>query len=184
MQRRVASIKDQAGMPVDPGIADTVVLLNLFEIRTVMSCEGHIDRGAAPWVYIEDEGARALEAQVERVVAKAREGISRETECMTDEEMALFEQVRESSLAVKQHQMQHQLKLFDLLAAFYADRHVPFDQQLYVRPYHNGASRLESHGAAMQDAVSQAVRYQRLLAYQQEMQAFTDFLKARYFAQT
>src|SRR3712207_1504419 len=64
----VNRITDRLGMPIDEGIKETVVALNVLGINTVASCEGHFDRGTgAPWVAI---GARGVE-EVERQAAEA-----------------------------------------------------------------------------------------------------------------
>ena len=46
----VAQMTDKLGAPIDPGIFDTVVALNLLGLRTFQSCEGHIEyEHAYPW---------------------------------------------------------------------------------------------------------------------------------------
>ncbi len=48
---QLGNVTDRLGKPIDSGIFDTVVALNLFNIHTTQSCEGHLDGGiAAPWV--------------------------------------------------------------------------------------------------------------------------------------
>jgi hypothetical protein len=49
-------ITDKLGMPIDPGIKKTVVLLNLLGFRTVGSCGGHVDLNGGtltPWIDIQ-----------------------------------------------------------------------------------------------------------------------------------
>jgi len=44
-------VKDKLGCPIDEGIFETVVALNILGITTTMSCEGHLDHGLPyPWV--------------------------------------------------------------------------------------------------------------------------------------
>ena len=51
----VEQFTDSLGAEVDPGIFETVVLLNLLGFRTFQSCEGHLDHGTCyPWVTIID----------------------------------------------------------------------------------------------------------------------------------
>jgi hypothetical protein len=55
----VACTVDSQGRPIDLGIMGTVLYLNVHGIRTISSCEGHLDRGLAyPWVRVptEDHG--------------------------------------------------------------------------------------------------------------------------------
>src|SRR5690242_14050996 len=50
-----AHVTDRLGMPIDPEIFETVVVLNALGMTTTMSCGGHLDeRGLLlPWVEIE-----------------------------------------------------------------------------------------------------------------------------------
>lgn len=54
MMEAVGRVTDRLGKPVDPGIRETVAVLNLLGLPTIQSCEGHVnDRGhglPAPWV--------------------------------------------------------------------------------------------------------------------------------------
>jgi hypothetical protein len=44
-------VTDRLGCPIDAGIFDTVVALNILGVHTTMSCEGHLDHGLAyPWI--------------------------------------------------------------------------------------------------------------------------------------
>lgn len=69
MLKAVGDVRDRLGMPVDPGIRDTVAALNLAGLPTLQSCEGHVNaRGhglPAPWVDFVNEpqvldGVRSL----------------------------------------------------------------------------------------------------------------------------
>ncbi len=57
---RVGRTCDLLRMPIDPGIKETVIVLQALGFSTTQSCEGHDDRGLPyPWVKIEcDEGDR------------------------------------------------------------------------------------------------------------------------------
>lgn len=51
----VARFADKLGAPIDTGIFDTVVALNLLGMTTYQSCEGHLDHGCPyPWVTLVD----------------------------------------------------------------------------------------------------------------------------------
>ena len=53
MAMRMDRMADGLGMPIDTGIKDTVIVLNLLGFPTSMSCEGHAYRGVhGPWVDI------------------------------------------------------------------------------------------------------------------------------------
>lgn len=46
-------VTDKLGKPIDAGIFDTVMALNVLGVPTTMSCEGHLDHGLPyPWVDI------------------------------------------------------------------------------------------------------------------------------------
>src|SRR5712691_8019638 len=46
-------VTDRLGNPIDPGILEAVVALNLLSIQTTASCEGHLDSGHCyPWIDI------------------------------------------------------------------------------------------------------------------------------------
>lgn len=66
------------------------------------------------------------------------------------------------------------------LTEFYADRAVPPDRLLVMSPFAT-AFRLQCHGAFLQEIVEPDERYVKLKEYQEEMRAFTEFLKERYF---
>lgn len=51
-----SKVTDKLGKPIDQGIFELVVCLNLLEIPTRQSCEGHLGWGLPyPWVDIEPE---------------------------------------------------------------------------------------------------------------------------------
>ncbi|ACL60563.1 hypothetical protein [Methylobacterium nodulans] len=56
----VDAVRDRLGRPVDAGIRDTVVALNLLGLPTLQSCEGHVNAAghglAAPWIDLAVEG--------------------------------------------------------------------------------------------------------------------------------
>jgi len=55
IRERVDSIADKLGMPIDPGIKETVVAIQAHGLATSGSCEGHFRNGvlSIPWVAIE-----------------------------------------------------------------------------------------------------------------------------------
>ena len=63
MEQEVAGWGDALGLPIDPGIKNTVIVLNLLGFKTSGSCEGHMDWGKAyPWIEfdIDDKKIDAL----------------------------------------------------------------------------------------------------------------------------
>ena len=52
-EEKVSQFRDGLKMPIDKGIRETVIVLNVLGFTTLMSCEGHLDRGLPyPWVDI------------------------------------------------------------------------------------------------------------------------------------
>lgn len=52
-EEKVDQFRDALKMPIDKGIRETVIVLNVLGFTTSMSCEGHLDRGLPyPWVDI------------------------------------------------------------------------------------------------------------------------------------
>jgi hypothetical protein len=51
VSEKFSRVTDKLGTPIDDGIFDTVVALNILGFVTSMSCEGHLDHGLPyPWV--------------------------------------------------------------------------------------------------------------------------------------
>jgi len=168
-------------MPIDKGIFDAVVALNVFGISTSMSCEGHLDRGrAAPWIRFHPKGPDQLLTQVKEATdqlerAKAEHAPTEEIEKWTRE---LFRLSKEADITC----FQEPKRVMDYLEVFYRDRHVPYDRQLVLKVDSFGKSTLTIHGEPFQPLHPLEVRAQNLTNYQEEMQMFTAFLKHVYFS--
>src|SRR5689334_3564810 len=169
--RRVAGMRDKLGKPVDAGIVETVALLNMLNISTTASCEGHLEHGTgAPWV---DLASKHPQAQIS--IAEMNSEALRKAEMVENqkEKAAIFEETHRIRREVKALHLQERQKLLCYLALFYQDRDVPYDQRLIIRPLGNdGKSRLESQGADCQEIAPLDIRAQKLREYQQEMQEF------------
>ena len=183
MKERVSRMVDRLGKPVDKGIAETIIVLNLLGIPTRQSCAGHLKWGVgAPWVDIEskDKKIQELMEKERSFIKMANKRREEQGGKITNEVAKLYTRAHRYSLqAKKRHAVIHQ-RLLDFLATFYQDRIVPYDVQLiaYLR---GNSTMLESHGAGLQDVTPLPLRKERLAAYQQEMRDFTAFLKQRFF---
>ncbi|HCI82341.1 MAG TPA: hypothetical protein DHW02_21920 [Ktedonobacter sp.] len=168
---------DKLGRGIDAGIMDTVVVLNLLEMPTTMSCEGHLERAAAnPWVHVGNhEGDKEFEGYFQ-LMQEARNAHEQ-----GQPSKHLFEQAHAKRRAVRQKQLVFRQKLVDYLDMFYTQRFVPYDMRLVIQDLGDGTSRLENQGADLQEIVSLEEKQQKLLEYQAEMQAFTTFLKEQFF---
>jgi hypothetical protein len=175
----MAKVTDKLGMPIDQGIFETVIVFNALGINTSMSCEGHLNRGrAAPWIRFQTK-ENAVQMQAKEAIQhlehlKENHAEASEIEKWSSEVFCLS---REASTTCF-HEPKH---IMDYLEAFYRDRLVPYERQLMLRVDSFGSSMLTVHGEPFQSLHSPEIRQQKLLEYQQEMQAFTVFLKQCYF---
>lgn len=177
--RQLEQAVDALGTPIDTGIMDVVIALNVLGVVTNSSCEGHLHYGhAAPWVDFHAEGTEVIRRQASEANRKFREaeeqGASRALLDQLDEEM--FRLAREENVAYYRGSW----KVHQALEAFYQQRHVAYDQQLYLHNDSFGNSRLQPNGIDYQPQRSAEDQAEKLVVYQQEMQAFAHFLKCDY----
>jgi hypothetical protein len=178
---RASRITDKLGMPIDQGILDTVIVLNALDITTKQSCEGHVDRAVcAPWIFFTTPGIDELNKQVSQAQEQAMQA-SKERKHTHAELIKLFEPSHQLRHQADSKHAEDQQKVLAFLDAFYANRHAPQDKRLIVYSRSPGTSTLESQGARCQSIDSPEARAQKLKEYQEEMQAFTAFLKAIFF---
>lgn len=184
MAERYAQITDKLGKGIDAGIMETVIVLNLLGMPTRQSCEGHLEHGTcAPWIDVYAPGLDEEEQRFHAMMKHAQQ--QREQHLSSKEELQrLFAAAHQVRKEIKQQHSKVSQKAMAYLEAFYRTRAVPYDQQLVLRGFWLGSSRIESLGADFQEIVPLDLRQQKLQAYQQEMSAFTDFLKACWLAGT
>lgn len=170
-------ITDKLGLPIDAGILDTVIALNLFNVNTTQSCEGHIDRAiAAPWVDIQAPETDELKQLRVRAKQTWTTIDAAQKAGKPDEDLApLYQNLHRLNAEVKRPQLKEIQKVTRLLAEFYQNRQVPYERILTIHGY-----RLESQGVPFQEIISPEERRKKLLEYQEEMKAFTAFLKNKY----
>ena len=180
MYTRFTKRTDKLGKGIDAGIMDTVVILNLLELPTTMSCEGHLDRASgAPWVHVgTDEGDDAMKEYFQFM----QEG--KEAREQGQPSKHLFEQAHAKRRSARQKQLTFRRKLIEYLDAFYQHRSTPYDIRLVIQDLSDGTSRLENQGSDLQEIATPEIKQQKLLEYQAEMQAFTTFLKEQFFKES
>nr|HET6902635.1 hypothetical protein [Ktedonobacteraceae bacterium] len=178
VREQVARLTDALGMPIDDGILETVVSLNVLGIHTTGSCAGHLDHGqAAPWVDIGDPEAHPL-ARVARLKLLAVDQ-ARRRGASAEERQTLQSAADQAELAVKRLHLVERAKLLQVLDLFYQQHYTPADRRLIINTKEwTGMSRLESQGADFQTVAPPDERATKLTEYQEEMQAFTTFLKS------
>ncbi len=168
---------DALGTPIDPGIFETVVLLNLLGFPTVQSCEGHLDHGTPySWVTVVDRALQRRYLHQWQQVCQLQEQAYR-----SGDPAALdgsYRALAELQLAQAQWNQEETLRarLMELLDAFY-------DQQpcrcpatrLLVQRHHPGLYRIRPVYAA--DPPPEALRASSLERGQEEMRAWTRALR-------
>jgi hypothetical protein len=177
--RYVENIRDALGKPVDVGIKSLVTALNAFEFPTTASCEGHLDWGvSAPWIDVGPKPTQesialrgelcALDAEIETLMNEDPESLT--LEVLTKKQRTLETEIRRPTLVLAH-------SLVSLLAAFYRDRRVPYDQMISLCLRFSWF-RIECHGTALQDIAMPAKKMTNLRRYQVEMCTFAAFLVA------
>ncbi|GCE28601.1 hypothetical protein KDA_40850 [Dictyobacter alpinus] len=170
---------DALGRPIDPGIMELVVALNVLGILTDSSCEGHLEHGhAAPWVDFYAPGTESVRRQASDANRALREAEERE-----DAPEVIQELVNEVFRLARTEQVTYYKGAWlvhQALEAFYDQHPSPYDQQLYLHSDSFGHSRLQPHGIDYQPQHTREVQATKLAQYQQEVQDFTQFLKNDY----
>jgi hypothetical protein len=163
-------VTDRLGCPIDAGIFDTVVALNILGITTRMSCEGHLDHGLShPWIDVH---------------------LSEPTDFYTPEMMQMSEDISKTKVRLyesytpEMRQSQEEwermrsgerLKLFSILSEFYRGRVVSFDRIITI----DMRGRIQSQGGDYLSLLPESERVLRMKEYQQEMADFTVFLRGK-----
>src|SRR5258707_3300805 len=185
MHKRVATFRDKLDNAVDSGIFESVVLLNLLEISTLQSCEGHLDHGSPyPWVtVIDEEHSRLFNHMWMRVCKLEEQAKAKRTADAYDRYFSADVQLRLMIARCEQESRLHR-RLTSLLDTFYEHSiHLsPF--RLVVKRFKSSEMyRLEPGFAEIPKDLPDEFKPDYLERAQAEMQAFTAFLKERFFAQ-
>lgn len=184
MERYVNTIVDKLGLGIDEGINQAVIAMNVLNINTSQSCEGHIDRGiAAPWIDIQAKETEETKATYKKAIEAYSLAESREAEGAPDDELErLYNEYHRLMAEARRPTLEEYKKVMRFLTEFYIDRRVRFDKQLIIVDYKD-MGRLQSQGALTQEIEELDVRQQKLTEYQEEMRDFSTFLKKKYFTE-
>lgn len=136
--------------------------LNLCGINTSGSCEGHGEHGTfAPYIDVHAIGVGELTEKLRHLSDEA--------------------QRKEILWEITRMNLEERKKLLPLLSEFYKGRKVRYETQLVVQDQARGWSRIESQGAGCQKIENEEEKRKKLQQYQEEMMAFTAFLKETYY---
>lgn len=195
-REEVEQVTDRLGFPIEPRIKETVIGLNLFEINTTQSCEGHPDRGmGAPWVEIatpNEPGWRFVgQKEIFEKVAE-QYGVSLEAVLHADNEEAWqvawqitargdptptaeYQAWEKESQAIRE-------EAGALLSDFYTPGDVESPSKLFIDDdrIHNGGSDFMLVEEMTEE--QQAGLPDRLASYQSEMERFAGFIREKYIA--
>ena len=161
VRSKVNRIIDGLGKKTDRKIRGAITALQVLGFNTNASCSGHLTHGvAAPWIDMGKDIPRSL---IKRRNKKDRRAL------------------RELK-ALKENNLSEQVRLMQIFDEFYRTRNVPNDVRLVLNQRGiYGNARLINAGERIQDIRSREERREKLKRYRQEMDAFTDFLKKKYF---
>ncbi len=194
LRKEVETWTDGLGLPIDEGIKETVIVLNLLGLKTYQSCEGHLGEGdSAPWVtFVVDTPEKG------KLIADSYALMEREKEVQSAlaakypeltywERMERFEDDFLVPLWDEQHRIREEIEKVDgqflhplhlYLEEFYEKRQSSYDQRLMIEGSYEIYS-LMSVGATRQILRTEEQKEQKLLDYQEEMRAFTEFLRTK-----
>ncbi len=189
-------LADRLGMPVDEDIKEAVAALNLMDIPTSSSCGGHIgERFNFPYLMGKAEGRPKYKFPGQREIL---EDLAQEHSLPVEEledrlykypeiERKFWNYIHEHDIhttdeyigwLVETKRLEEKLRL--LLEEFNTDK---ADALLHMMPMGDGY-RVESNDEkeyAHPNELDPAVATEKILKAQKEMQAFTEFLKEKYF---
>lgn len=198
MTTDVESWTDALGMPIDPKIKETVIVLNLLGFKTSQSCEGHIDWGNPyPWISFSagDSEIKLLAQKADNILEKVAIERKKLTEKYPDTPISeinldveapgltlLYDQIRELGDQIKRLSRLKFIMLNDLINKFYKKHSEDYDRILFLSDSVVNEYWLISIGSCWQVARDEDARAKKLKEYQEEMQLFTEFLKDYYWS--
>ncbi len=182
MEMRFQKAVDGLGKPIDPGVKDTVVVLNLLGFATIRSCEGHIDWGRGyPWIdFAIPAAAYSLMEKLDATLKAVHKKESKLKKKYASEEIshhpklaALYTEVRQLRNAIDLCEQKSLNQLQALLGKFYERRKTSYDRMLTLQFREKS---LSSIGGEWLRTLPQETKEKKLKEYQEEMTLFTNFL--------
>ncbi|MBA2284250.1 MAG: hypothetical protein H0W02_02080 [Ktedonobacteraceae bacterium] len=179
----VKQFADRLGAPVDEGISETVVVLNLLGFRTYQSCEGHLDHGCPyPWADVID-AERFSRYKNMWIHVCDLEKQAKEAKTVEVYEQYLSADIHLRTLAVRWEAEDPIFKrLVALLDAFYVDQSEQNPVRLLVKKREPGMYRMAPGFSASVRDIPDDLKAAYLARGQAEMQALTGFLKRQWQA--
>jgi len=186
----VDQVHDLQNLGIEPGIKESIVCLWAMAFNTNASCEGHLDHGlGGPWADIGKEMPKITfdKANIKRKIFLRIAKVLKKTSLVSDKLLQGLEihlivpytrEMRRQKKLFQRENLQQQMQLVGLLEEFYKNREVSTDVRLIIEI---AAGRLISQGARFRELRSSEEKEKKLKEYKEEMSAFTNFLKKKYF---
>lgn len=179
MRARVLTWTDSLGAPIDAGIVELVVVLNLRGLQTFQSCEGHLDHGSPyPWITLVDrERSRLFDLAWLKVCKLEEEAKTAGTVQAYDSFLVarILLQTRVAEWETHDPIFEH---MRGLLAVFYTRQpEQTHPARLLVRRLQPGKYRLEPGFSLAAKELPASLKAEYLTRGQTETQAFTSYLK-------
>jgi hypothetical protein len=179
------------GLPIDANINDTVIGLTLLDVQIDRSNGGNLDWGThSPWIDLNLDISSGLMNEFSAnwdLIQQAESALNKQYPNLSWAEIAekpegaalneLYNTNYQLGIKMNAERAGRIAPLLNALEAFYGERTSSYDCRLTVSMY-GSIWRLESEGARWQTTRPENERAEKLAAYQQEMNAFGQFLKA------
>ncbi len=166
ISEKISKTTDKIGTPIEDGILQTVIALNVLGYKTIMSCEGHLGKSGRllkkglpfPWVTVE---YTKNETDLSELTKNRRKLLQRK----------FLKQCQPVMIGIA-----------TLIDEFYKGRKKSPLYKLIVIPHHQGELRIQSLAGYFIQSQS---KRERLKSYKMaciEMKMFTAFLKETFFS--
>lgn len=169
------NVGDKLGMGIDKKIIEVVAVLNLMDIKTTQSCEGHLDRALPyPWVQIGSVQSEQLNEKRQKMFEIRKELDEKVQQKFSEKD---FAEIRHLENEINDLIGIALSKPIELLTSFYKTKGgAGGDERLIIVDFADGG-RIQPQGGCLQMTRSIEKRTKKLEIYQGEVSRFKDFLK-------
>lgn len=181
MSKVIDNTADALGNPIDEKIKEVVIVLNLLGFKTTASCEGHLGWGYSyPWIEIcvEEEGLKTLGERLNCIQEEIKKLSSQDDLSLEDGQRLknLYGRVWNLRCSEEKYLLQQAFPVYQLLQTFYFNNPSIYGVQLVPNIRILGAVRIYNRDGEWQPLRTEEEKEAKLIAYQQEMNLFTNFL--------
>ena len=171
-------VGDKLGLGIEEGIIEVVAALNLNEVKTTQSCEGHLDRALAyPWVQIGSEKSENIDQKREQAYLLRKK--LQETGVDSKEDLKQIHKLEDEVDVLVGEALKRPI---GLLVDFYKEKGGGEDNERLVVVDFADGGRLQSQGASLQITRLSEDKKSKLEIYQSEMKRFGEYLKGLYLS--